>query len=217
MANVLNRILRLLPILIILYGAWQSYDFYGQMEAEKQSEKEKIEAEKKKVVIEKKKIEKAKQFTKDLEHSKLRVKEVAQQIDIAQKQLPNTIDDPTILEMFKEEASLMSIKSTFLTPLQEEERDFYFAKQYEFRGEGTYLQFLIFFERLLKKDRLINVRSLYLSTSEGQNKGRFQLIKMKAVLEAFRYNPAYKSMDEKQQVKAPSVKKPLEKMGAPGK
>lgn len=139
----------------------------------------------------KKKVDEAKIFLANLEVSKKRVQEVASQIEQVQRQLPNTIDDTAILDFFSTEAQNLNIQVN-LMPGAEEPRDFYIAKKYSIRGNGTYLQFMIFMERIASSERLINVQNVRLTPQTEKQKGRFQMLALDATLESFKYNSAYK-------------------------
>ncbi|MBF0361412.1 MAG: type 4a pilus biogenesis protein PilO [Oligoflexia bacterium] len=191
MKSFLNVFIKNIQIIILVQVLFKSYDIYVASQDEYNKINNELKMLQSKIEDNKRRNKKALEFEKNLEASKARIKEVSAQIESVQKQLPNTISDSEILDLFSKEASMMNIKNIYLTPLKEEEREFYFAKQYEVKGEGTYLQFLIFFERLSSADRLLNVTSLNLGQSTGKNKGKYQQLKLSSVMEAFRYNPAY--------------------------
>lgn len=177
-----------LIILNTAYGYWTRLEEHNVALLQIQEQKPPLED---KIKALNKKIEEAKIFKANLEVSKNRVKEVVAQIDTVQRQLPNQINDTEILEFFSSEAKQLNINAGF-NPGMEETRDFYIAKKYNIDGKGTYLQFLIYFERIANSERLINVQSVKFSTLQEKQKGRFQMLSMNAVLEGFRYNSAYK-------------------------
>lgn len=156
------------------------------------------------IVKENKKVDEAKIFMANLESSKKRVLEVAGQIEQVQKQLPNQINDTEVLDFFTTESSNLNIKPS-VSPGEEKPNDFYFIKRYSFKGVGTYLQFLIYMERINSSDRLINVQSVKISNSGERQKGRFQMLNMEANFEGFRYNQSFKEetgIDKIEQVQA---------------
>ena len=138
-----------------------------------------------------KKLEEAKIFMANLEVSKKRVQEVAGQIEQVQRQLPNQINDTEILDFFSTEAKLLNINASF-NPGAEESRDFYIAKKYNLSARGTYLQFMIYFERISNSERLINIQSLNVTPVAEKQKGRFQMLNLTANFESFRYNSSYR-------------------------
>jgi Tfp pilus assembly protein PilO len=177
-----------LIILNTAYGYWTRLEEHNTAVAQVLEQKPPLED---KIKSLNKKIEEAKIFKANLEVSKKRVQEVAAQIETVQRQLPNQINDTEILEFFSSEAKQLNINAGF-NPGMEETRDFYIAKKYNIDGKGTYLQFLIYFERIANSERLINVQSVKFSTLQEKQKGRFQMLTMNAVLEGFRYNSSYR-------------------------
>jgi Tfp pilus assembly protein PilO len=177
-----------LIILNTAYGYWTRLEEHNAALLQIQEQKPPLED---KIKALNKKIEEAKIFKANLEVSKKRVQEVAGQIETVQRQLPNQINDTEILEFFSSEAKQLNINAGF-NPGMEETRDFYIAKKYNIDGKGTYLQFLIYFERIANSERLINVQTVKFSTLQEKQKGRFQMLSMNAVLEGFRYNSSYR-------------------------
>ena len=56
----------------------------------------------------------------------------------------------------------------------------------------TFLQFLIFFERVGNASRIYNLQNLKLSAVNERKRGRFQVLKGEAQIQAYRYNPEFK-------------------------
>ncbi|MBF0300734.1 MAG: type 4a pilus biogenesis protein PilO [Oligoflexia bacterium] len=213
MKSFLNFFVKNIQLIILAQVLYNSFEIFTSTQEEYSKINQELADVNAKIDDNKRRNKKALEFEKNLEASKARIKEVSSQIENVQQQLPNTISDSEILDLFSKEANFMNIKNINLTPLKEEEKDFYFAKQYEVKGEGTYLQFLVFFERLSSSDRLLNVNSLALSPVSGKNKGRFQRLKLSSVMEAFRYNPAY---GKEKFAEVETGKKELEKSAAAG-
>lgn len=185
MKELFTKKLHWLILVIVLFNLCVDYIQYQEQKQQKLSDKPNLE---KRVTVLKEKIEQAKIFQQDLEASKKRVEEVASQIEQVQRQLPNSISDTDILQFFSEQVSELKIRGVSQEALREEARGFYSAKKYRFQAIGTYLQFLIFFERLAQSERLFNVTSLTIKESAEKQKGRFQLVNLDAVIETFRYN-----------------------------
>lgn len=181
--------LHYLIILYIAFGAWERIQNHQKQVDDVLSNIGAIEA---KILQTKKEIKQAKAFLKDLEASRKQVKEVARQIEVVQKQLPTESNDSAIMGILNQESIDLKFKDAIVTPQGEVLKDFYFTKDFSMNAIGTFLQSLIFFERLDKGDRLLNVKSVKLETVESEKKGRFQLVKMDYSMEAYRYNPNYK-------------------------
>lgn len=201
--------------LILLKAGVDVWSVYNHHNEQVDAKRSVIDSQKIQIKRARKDQELLRSFQENLEASKQRVEEVAQQIEEVQKQLPNSISDTVILDSFMNEANSINIKNVFLTPKAEENRGFYFAKDYQFKGVGTYLQFMIFFERIGNLDRILNVREMNLNVASGKKKGRFQMIEVDTTVEAYRYNAAHKEdrgiKEIEEQFNGPANKQPARK------
>lgn len=132
------------------------------------------------------------EFKKRREESEFRVQEVEKNIIEVQRRLPETILDNEILAFFNTEISLLGIKDQSISPGQESIAPFYISKTFNLKARGTFLQFLVFLERIGEASRIYNVKSLKFNVINDNQKGRFQIISTESVIEAFRYNPDFK-------------------------
>jgi Tfp pilus assembly protein PilO len=187
-----NKLIAQFHIIIFLYAAytayflWEEHDFqYQELLVELPSIEEDIERTRKKV-------KEIADFKKKSEESKIRVEEVAKNIELAQRQLPSDINDTNIINYFQEEINMLNIKESTFVPGTESKSTYFIAKEYSLNAKGTFLQFLVFFERLAMASRIYNVKTLKLVSAGESNKGRFQTISTTSVIQAFRYNPEFK-------------------------
>jgi Tfp pilus assembly protein PilO len=139
-----------------------------------------------------KKVKQVEDFSKNTEVVKTRVEEVAKNIEAVQKQLPSDINDSQILTYFQTEMNSLNIKDSNFSPGKEEKGTYYISKDYKLKGKGTYLQFLIFLERIANADRIYNIKDLKFSSPTGNQKGRFQIINAEGTLQALKINPDFK-------------------------
>lgn len=187
-----NKLILNLHYLIViygLYGAWGAYDTHTLRMEELEAQFPVIEAE---IATNQKKVKEIQDFVKRAEESKVRVEEVARNIESAQKQLPAEINDTQIITFFNEEFSSLNIKDANMVPGKEQPGTYFISKDYSLKAQGTFLQFLVFFERVGNAARIFNVKSLKLTSSTESQKGRFQMISGEGVIEAFRFNPDFK-------------------------
>jgi len=179
-------------LLIILYGGWEAYQvyvFHEEKIVNIEAAKPRIQTQIRKARKEKKQI---KTYLRDIEEAKKNIELVAQEVERLQKKLPETIQDAENLAIIKKIATDLNIKKIYLSPETEENKGFYFIKRYAFSGEGTFLQFLIFFEKIGQSERLLNVSEATLKRSDLPRRGRFQLTDAKVIIESYRYNPDHK-------------------------
>lgn len=192
MKDLANKIISNLHFVILLYGlygAWVMFDEHTIKMDEVNNQFPSVQQE---LDQNQKKVREIQDFVKKTEESKLRVEEVAKNIEAAQKQLPAEINDNQILTFFNQEINSLNIKDPNITPGQEATTTYFISKPYEIKAKGTFLQFLIFFERIGNATRIYNVRNLKLVNTDTTQRGRFQLVSGESTIEAFRFNPDFK-------------------------
>ncbi|MFT6068841.1 MAG: Tfp pilus assembly protein PilO [Bacteriovoracaceae bacterium] len=188
----MGKIVSNLHWFIILYVSFNLYMTYEEKMEAIELKKASIPAVRRKIAKKRKEKKQLKQYFKDIENAKQKIERVAAEVESLQKQLPNSISDTENLELIKGLAEGLNIKNVFLTPGTEENKGFYMVKRYEFAGTGTFLQFLVFFEKVAENDRLLNITSFNMSKTDKKQRGRFQLVNCKASIIAYRYNPNHK-------------------------
>ena len=187
-----DQIVKNLHWFIIAYVAWGIFGIYEEKMAMLENVKNAIPPIQTKIAQGKKKISEIETFKKNLTQSKERVEEVVKQIEKAQKQLPSDVNDTEVQELLGGIASGIRMKDPSPTPGKENNLGFYFAKEYEFKGVGTFIQHLIFFENLEKADRILNVKNVAMKLDESSIKSRFPIVMLQTLVESFRYNTAYR-------------------------
>ena len=171
------------------YSIFLAYEEHETKKADMESRLPIIKNQYKKKVKEKKQIA---SYLKDIEEAKKKIDLVAQEVEKITRKLPDEINDAQNLALIKSYSDDLNIKNVFLSPLNEENRGFYFSKSYEFTGAGTFLQFLILLEKLSTSEVLLNVKNVEFNRSKQKQRGRFQIINAKVIVESYRYNPAFK-------------------------
>jgi Tfp pilus assembly protein PilO len=192
MDNFKNNILKQLHLILLLYMGYSFWIVYEEHDAKMDSLNSKQIAINKKIKKEKKKLKKLNKFRESLKQTKERVEGVAEQIKVVQKQLPTNVNDTEVLEFLTSEARNLNIKNPNMSPLKEDANGFYFTKNYEVKGVGTYLQFLILLEKIASSERLFNVSELSFVKEKNGQKGRFRTATLVAKLQSYRYNENHK-------------------------
>lgn len=188
----MEALLTKLHFFIILYAGWNLYNLYDAQSLELAASSEQVPILQSKLQKKAKEKRQMKEYFKDIEEAKQRIELVAGEVEKIQKKFPSEISDTENLMLTKTTAESLNIKNVFLTPGVEENKGFYFIKKYEFKGMGTYLQFLMLFDKISQSEKLLNVRNIKLTRSQIKQRGRFEVIDCQATLEAYRYNPDYK-------------------------
>ncbi len=188
----MNGLIKKLPLLIILYTAYTAYDMFEIHKQKLQEAKDRIPVLQNQINKAKQKKKDLKRYFQDIEEAKKNIELVAQEVEKVQRQLPSEISDAENLQLVKGIAESLNIKNVFLQPKDELDKGFYYIKNYEMKATGTFLQFLIFFEKIAENKRLLNIRDVELKQLDSPQRGRFQLINSRIIIQAYRFNPNHK-------------------------
>lgn len=192
MKELVNKLISNAHFMILAYGlysAWIVYDDHTIKMTELDSQFPSVEQE---IANNQKKVKEIQEFVKKAEESKVRVEEVAKNIESAQKQLPAEINDNQIITFFNQEINQLNIREPAIVPGAEVPSTYFISKEYGLKANGTFLQFLVFFERIGNSTRIYNVKNLKLVNNDSNQRGRFHMISAESTIEAFRYNPDFK-------------------------
>lgn len=192
MKALVNKLIANAHVLLFLYGVYGAYTLYDEHNirlTEIQNQSLSLDGE---IEQNQRKVKEIQEFSKKTDEYKVRVEEVAKNIEAVQKQLPAETNDTQILGFFQTEMSALNIKDSNFTPGKEDKSTYFVSKEYSLKAKGTFLQFLIFLERIGTADRIYNIKTLKLESLNAPQKGRFQIISGEGVIQAFRFNPDFK-------------------------
>ena len=206
------QLLKYLPLLIILYSGYEINNLYTEHQEIIESKQGAIPAIQARINRFERERTEVESFMADIEAAKKRIELVAQEVEALQKKLPANISDTENIAIFQGITDGLNIKDVSISPGLEENNGFYFKKNYEFSGKGTFLQFLILMEKIADNERLLNVRTLVMNKSEDKTaRGRYQLIQTQMRIETYRYNSEHREQRE-----IPPVAPPVDEgTGAP--
>lgn len=188
MKELTGTLLARLHWIIMLYAAWSVFEIYSGHETQLEEitlQREPLEAEISKAEERLKQIE---EFRKNVDQTKTRVTEVFSSIERVQKQLPSEVSDIEILDMITKEGRSLNMPSIEPSPLEEQSFGFYISKPYRIKAKGTFLQFVIFMERINSAERLFNVREFKMVSPPDSQRSRFQVVDFEAVIDTYKYN-----------------------------
>lgn len=192
MKDLVNKLIANAHVLILLYGIYGVYDKWETHTIQQEELNAQIVQIDDEVVQNQRRLKEISEFMKKADEYKVRVEEVAKNIETVQKQLPADINDSQIIAFFQSEINGLNIKDASITPGRSDTSTYFISKEYKLQGKGTFLQFLIFFERIGNADRIYNIKNLKLSTGNEAQKGRFQMVTGEGIIQAFRYNPDFR-------------------------
>lgn len=191
-----DTLIKNLHVFIFLYTAFINYELFEQKTVEVEGVKGEIASTKARLTRSKAELAKVDQFNKDLASSKQRVEEVVAEIERVQKQLPSEINDTEVQQLLNSVSSDLRMMVPNMTPKVEIPKGFYFSKEYDFTAKATFLQSLIFFEKLeslSKSNRILNVKYVRIfDDPEADNRSQFRGLKLATNIESYRYNTAFK-------------------------
>ncbi len=188
----MDKILGNLHYIVILYAAFSTYSMYEEHELELEGLKSQIPALETNIDRRERELEQLKRYFLDIEESRQNIELVAREVERVQQQLPSEISATENMTLIQTIAESLNIQRVTVEPLAEENKGFYIVHRYRMKGEGTFLQYLIFFEKLEESQRLLNVGSLSIKRSDGERRGRFQMVDGEVLIEAYRYNERHR-------------------------
>jgi len=192
MKELVNNFIEKVHFLVLIWGLWTAYEKYDEHSIQLAEIIERGAGLEEEIAKTRKKVKEIKEFSKKTDEYKTRVEEVAKNIETVQKQLPADTNDSQILTYFQSEINSLNIMDANFVPGGEEKSTYFISKNYTLKGKGTFLQFLIFLERLGKADRIYNIKELKLFSLSDGKKGRFQIISGEGVIQAYRFNPDFR-------------------------
>lgn len=189
---MIDAILKYTWLLVLVYGAFEVKDRFDEEEVKKQAVESKIIALDNNIRSQKKSAKEIEKYKADIEVAKTKIEVIRKEFEEIQKKLPNEINDTENLDLLKSIGDQVRIQDLRLTPSADTDGGYYFSKGYELQGEATFLQFLLFLERVANNEQILNVATLELDRGDKPLRGRFQMIKFTVTIEAYRYNPDHK-------------------------
>lgn len=192
MKNLSTQFFKNLHVLIILYalyGLWVFWDEHSMAMEQLNMQSQSLDNE---IVAGQKRLSEVQEFIKKRDEYKLRVEEVAKNIEAVQRQLPPEIVDNQIINFFKSELTSLNVKDANVVPGAENTTTYFISKDYKLTAKATFLQMMIFFERIGTAARIYNISDLSMDVAEGGRKGRFQVIEASANIQAYRFNPDFR-------------------------
>jgi Tfp pilus assembly protein PilO len=192
MKDLGNKIIAQAHILLLLYGLWVGYGLYEEHLVQLEQVQASGASLDSDIDQAKRKVKEIQEFLKKSDEYKVRVEEVARNIEAVQKQLPADTNDTHILTFLQNEINSLNLKDAQFVPGKEDKSTYFISKDYTLSAKGTFLQFLIFLERISNADRIYNIKSLKLTSPNENQKGRFHIIESRGVIQAYRFNPDFK-------------------------
>jgi Tfp pilus assembly protein PilO len=187
------KVINLLFIVWILSIGNDAFELYKEAESKRETALKSVENTKRKIqktIRQKKEIEK---YLANIDKKKQEIEEVALQVEKVQRKLPAVIYDSDNIGLIRNTSDTLKIRNISVRPSREINNGFYYVKNYEFKGYGTYLQFILLLEKLATSERILNVSDVKLQRRKTKGRvGRYEILDMEATIESYRYNDKHK-------------------------
>ncbi len=186
-----DKLVANIHLLFLAYAIMLGVEKFDVMEQEYNSSKNDLTSSQSNLKKMEKNLEDLKRFESNLEESKVRVKEVVERMEKVQRQLPSDINVTEVNGTLTDFSNELRMLDPSPTPKEEQPFNFYVSKDFNFDAKGTFLQFLIFFEKLEKlsnNGRILNVKYLrFFESNEGDRRSRFKILGLTTTVEAYKY------------------------------
>ncbi len=194
----MDVLLKILPFAILLMGAYGTYTDFESHEERIESLRGQINAKKMQNKRLKKKVDEVKDFIPQINSVEKAIADFENQIKEIKFKIPPLKVKTDILDELSVDAKKLNIQQVSFKPSYEIENSggIYFTNALEFQAEGTYLQFLIFFEKLSLAERVFNIKKIKIEDKAKRKSGRHKLILANAIIETFHYNENYQEKKE---------------------
>lgn len=188
----MTKILSNIHWFIILLALFNVGSYWYDINEKISEVKNQVETEKQDLTKARKTKKEIQSFYKDIDEAKNRIERVAREIEKTQQLLPSEVSDTENISLLRRMAEDVNIKEVSIMPDRDDDRGFYIARKYRFKAKATYLQFLIMFEKISENKRILNVGELAFKKLDQPQRSKFQLIDGEFMLEAYKYNAAFK-------------------------
>ncbi len=186
----MNLLFKLLPFIVLCYGLFDFYEAYSlnqKKQTELRATLDQVKSENKKIKEDIKQIQSIEEGSVDTLQKK--VNDAKDNLDEVTKMIPPIDDKAVILNELSSVAKNLNIKNISFKPKygNPSEEGLYLINGIEFKGKGTFLQFMLFFERIKKLKRIFNISTLKIENKSFKKTGKHVLVDFKAVIETFHY------------------------------
>lgn len=188
----MEKLLKYFPFFALLYAGFTGFTLYEERELKIEGLEAQVATVQNEINRNNRIKSEVQEFHKNIELEKAKIDKVAQEIEKMQQLFPSEISDNenmSTLRGYANDVNMKEIQS--ISPMMDEDKGFYISRGYSFKARGTYLQFLILFEKIGESKRILNIRQVRFEKSQVPQKGKFQVIEGEFELETYKFNPNY--------------------------
>jgi type IV pilus assembly protein PilO len=153
---------------IVIMGLGAGFIYYNLDTSELDQKEQAIQTEQQSIAGLERKLQEAKEFERQLEEKKKKYKELVNALAALKESLPKQFFLPDLLSDILKEAKQLELEVTLIRPDQKEEQgELYNSLGFGLEVKGTFVQLFVFFDRVARLARLINVESFSIQ-KDGQ-------------------------------------------------
>jgi len=194
-----KKVLILVAILCVITGLYLYALFLPQQESLKMARGELSRLAKE--------LNESKAITRDLQKFKEQVQKLNEELKTALTQLPNEREIPEILKNISSLGKESNLEFTLFRPKPEEPQQFYAKVPIELVALGNYHDIGIFFDKVSKLPRIINVVDFNMTRVRGKSETEI-LVKTSCMINTYRF--IEKKSEEKKSEKKAVSEEPLD-------
>ena len=201
----MEKFLKNIQWLVFVYAAYNLYsinDEYDPKPDQVRAQNDKLRQKLNKSQKVKKEID---EFYKNIKEAELKIQKVRESVEKTQQLLPGEISDVENVALLRKVSEDLNIKTMNIVPTSEVINGIFITKQYRYNATATYIQFLIFFERISNSKRVLNIKELKLKKAQTTRRGTIQLLNGSFSLEAYKFNPNYKETEGDKKDELPTL------------
>jgi Tfp pilus assembly protein PilO len=191
-----NVLVKRIPILLSLYVGFLCVEEYQKILENKENLESRINPMEVNLLKKRKTVQDLKKYFKDIDEAKEKISIVANEFSKIQEKLPSEFDVSKFLADLKDSADRILINRVNFSPKDEKDMGFYYSRMIQVEMTATFLQMIVFLERIQNMKELINVENIRVSEVNEEQKGRYQLVSSVIKLETYRFNDKHSAEKE---------------------
>ncbi|MCB9094605.1 MAG: type 4a pilus biogenesis protein PilO [Halobacteriovoraceae bacterium] len=200
----MEKFTKYLPFIILVYGAysfWGDYDDHEQKIVQINGQIKSLTATNQKLGQKLKEIE---EYSEKIDEYEAQIDQFKSQIQEIKKKIPPEDDKTIILDELSRQAKALNIQEVSFKPKykREHEDGVYSTNGVEFTGMGTYLQFLLFFEKMSLAERIFSINTVTFKNHPEKRIGKHNIVGINTVIETYHYNEDAGRLKEAEDKKA---------------
>lgn len=189
---MIKKLIQNIWIVFLAFIAYDVFIRYTDHASKVDEIQSSIPAIEKSISSKEKKVSALEGYFSDIDNAKERIERVASEVEKVQKKFPSSINDSFYIKSLRDYTRKLNMKKVSIESGGEEDKGFYFIKKFNLTANATYLQFLMLLEKIEGFEKLLNISNVSFRELPDKQKGRFQLIEGKIVIEAYRHDPNHK-------------------------